>query len=268
MMYFLTVVLVGTIYPIFLEVLSSEKISVGPPFYNKLIIPFLIPFLLAMAIGPKLKWIKSDLQNKFYLVLFLIISLLLSIFIIRIFNVKFLINTILVTSSFYLFFITLRDFFTKKFVNSSQNIAHFGFSLLILSILLNNILSTEIITNLKIGETFETEKFKINFEKIEQKEYQNFKAIIGKFKIENLNGSVQILKPELRIYNQPNIVTSEADIKTNLFQDRFITMNLVQNQDYFNIRYQTKPLMIWIWCSVLLISFGGLRSLLQKRYEN
>ena len=57
---FFTVVLIGTVYPIFLEVISSEKISVGPPFYNKLIIPFLIPFLFAMAIGPKLKWIKSD----------------------------------------------------------------------------------------------------------------------------------------------------------------------------------------------------------------
>jgi cytochrome c-type biogenesis protein CcmF len=59
-------------YPIFLEVISSEKISVGPPFYNKLIIPFLIPFLFAMAIGPKLKWIKSELQNKLYLILFLL----------------------------------------------------------------------------------------------------------------------------------------------------------------------------------------------------
>ena len=46
---------------------------------------------------------------------------------------------------------------------------------------------------------------------------QNYKSIIGKFNIENLNGNIEILKPELRIYNQPNIVTSEADIKTNLF---------------------------------------------------
>ena len=75
MMYFLAVVLVGTTYPIFLEVISSEKISVGPPFYNKLIIPFLVPFLFAMAIGPKLKWIKSNIENKFYLILFFIINL-------------------------------------------------------------------------------------------------------------------------------------------------------------------------------------------------
>ena len=268
MMYFLAVVLVGTVYPIFLEVITSDKISVGPPFYNKLIIPFLIPFLFAMAIGPKLKWIKSDFQNKFYLIIFLIISLLLSVLIIKSLNINFLLNSILVTSAFFLFFITLRDFFIKKFENLSQNIAHFGFSLLILSILFNNIFSTEIITNLKIGETFITEKLKINFEKIDQREGRNFKAVIGKFSIENSNGSIEILKPELRIYNQPNIVTSEADIKTNFFTDKFMTMNLVQNQDYFNIRYQVKPFMIWIWLSVLMISLGGLKSLIKKKYEN
>ena len=268
MMYFLSVVLIGTTYPIFLEVLSSEQISVGPPFYNKLIIPFLVPFLLAMAIGPKLKWIKSELENKLNLILFLIISLLLSIFIIRNLDINFLINTILVTSAFYLFLITLKDFFSKKFKNLSQNFAHFSFSLLILSILFNNFLSTEIITNLKINETYENDVLKINFEGIEQRDEQNFKAIIGKFVIEHSGGQTDIMQPELRIYNQPNIITSEADIKTTLYKDKFMTMNSVQNQDYFNIRYQVKPLMIWIWLSTFLISFSGLIGFFKKRYEN
>ena len=268
MMYFLSVVLIGTTYPIFLEVLSSEKISVGPPFYNKLIIPFLVPFLLAMAIGPKLKWIKSELENKLNLILFLIISLLLSTFIIRNLDISFLINTILVTSAFYLFLITLKDFFSKKFKNLSQNFAHFSFSLLILSILFNNFLSTEIITNLKINETYENDVLKINFEGIEQRDEQNFKAIIGKFVIEHNGGQTDIMQPELRIYNQPNIITSEADIKTTLYKDKFMTMNSVQNQEYFNIRYQVKPFMIWIWLSTFLISLSGLIGFFKKRYEN
>ena len=268
MMYFLSVIMIGTLYPIFLEVLSSEKISVGPPFYNKLLIPFLIPFLIFMTIGPKLKWIKSDFEHRSYLILFFIISFLLSAFIIKNLNINFLMNTILVTSAFYLFFTTSRDFFNKNRGNLSQNISHFGFSLLILSILFNNIFSTEIITNLKIGETFENKEFKINFEKIEEKNEKNFKAIVGKFNVQNFGGKKEIMRPELRIYNQPNIVTSEADIKTNLLKDRFMTMNLVQNEDYFNIRYQTKPFMIWIWFSVLIISFGGLKSLIQKKNEN
>ena len=268
MMYFLSVVLIGTVYPIFLEVITSDKISVGPPFYNKLIIPFLIPFLIAMAIGPKLKWIKSNLQNKMSLIFFLIISILLSIFIINSFNVNFLLNTILVASAFFLFFVSIKDLLNKGFKNYSQSMAHFGFSLFILSILFNNFLSTEIITNLKVGETFKSEKFKISFESIDQISKKNFQAVIGKFIIENQNGVVDILNPELRIYNQPNIVTSEADIKTNLFTDKFMTMNVVQNQEYFNIRYQVKPFMIWIWFSVLLISFGGLLSFVRKRYES
>ncbi len=265
MMYFLVVILIGTIYPIFLEVINSEKISVGPPFYIKLIIPFLIPFLFAMAIGPKLKWIKSDIQNKINLSIFFIISFFLSILIIKNLKVNFLVNTILVTSALYLFLMTSREFLIKGINNLAQNLAHFGFSLLILSILFNNFFSTEVITNLKIGETFKSEKINITFESIEKKEIKNYSSIIGKININDPKGLNQTLEPELRIYNQPNIVTSEADIKTNLFSDKFITMNLVQNQDYFNIRYQIKPFMIWIWLSVLLICSGGLISLFRKK---
>ena len=267
MMYFLSVVLIGTVYPIFLDVLSSQKISVGPPFYHKLIIPIIIPFLLMMAIGPKLKWIKSNLEDKIYLFILLVISTLLSFLIVKNFDTNLLVNTILISSALYLFLITLRDFFTKKYNNISQNIAHFGFSLLILSILLNNFFSTEIITNLKVGEIFETENTKIIFEDISQKKEKNYQLITGKFIIQNPGGKIDNLSPELRIYNQPNIVTSEADIKTTIIADKFIVINLVQNQEYFNVRYQVKPFMIWIWLSVLLISFGGLTSLIKKKHE-
>ena len=268
MMYFLSVVLIGTTYPIFLEVISSEKISVGPPFYNKLIAPFLIPFLFFMAIGPKLKWVKSDLSDKIYLILFFIISLFLSILIVQNFKIEFLLNTILITFAFYLFFITVRDFVSKKYKNLSQNLAHFGFSLFILSILFNNIFTTEIITNLKVGETYTSEKFNIKFENLSQKQKQNFQSFVGKFSIRDIKGNIEIMEPELRIYNQPNITTSEADIKTSLLSDKFITMNIVQSQDYFNIRYQIKPLMVWIWFSVLLIASAGFLRIIKTRYEN
>ena len=265
MMYFLSVVLIGTVYPIFLDVISSQKISVGPPFYHKLIAPFLIPFLFAMAIGPSLKWIRSDLKDKIYLISLLIISILISFFIVKNFSTNILINTILISSALYLFFITLRDFFNKKYKNFAQNTAHFGFSLLILSILFNNLFSSEIITNLRVGETYDNSKTKIVFESINQKNEKNYKSIVANFNIINSKGINNNLSPELRIYNQPNITTSEADIKTTLMKDKFIVINLVQNQDYFNVRYQVKPFMLWIWLSVILISFGGLMSFFKKR---
>jgi cytochrome c-type biogenesis protein CcmF len=264
MMYFLSVVLIGTVYPIFLDVMISKKISVGPPFYNKLIIPFLVPFLLMMAIGPRLKWTISKLQDKKYLISLLVISIILAYLILKNFNQSILIYTVLVSSAFYLFFISLRDFFVKN-RNISQNVAHFGFSLLILSILFNNLFSSETITNLKVGETFENSDTKIVFESVNQKQEKNYKSIIANFNIYNSNGDKDKLSPELRIYNQPIIVTSEADIKTTIMKDKFIVINLVQNQEFFNVRYQVKPFMLWIWLSVILISIGGFLSILKRR---
>ena len=263
MMYFLSVVLIGTVYPIFLDVMISKQISVGPPFYNKLIIPFLIPFLLMMAIGPKLKWTITKLQDEKYLISLLVISIILAYLILKNFNQSILINTVLVSSAFYLFFISLGDFFVKN-KNISQNIAHFGFSLLILSILFNNLFSSETITNLKVGETFENSDTKIVFESVNQKQEKNYKSIIANFTIYNSNGDKDKLSPELRIYNQPIIVTSEADIKTTIMKDKFIVFNLVQNQEFFNVRYQVKPFMLWIWLSVILISIGGFLSILKR----
>ena len=131
----------------------------------------------------------------------------------------------------------------------------------------NNIFSSEIITNLKVGEILETSNTKITFNDINQKNEKNYKSIIGSFIIETKNEKVEKFKPELRIYNQPIIITSEADIKTTLLTDKFMTINVVQNQDYFNVRYQVKPFMIWIWLSVILISLGGIISFFKKEYE-
>jgi cytochrome c-type biogenesis protein CcmF len=267
MMYFLSVVLIGTIYPIFLDVISSEKISVGPPFYQKLIVPFLIPFLIFMSLGPKLKWIKSNLENKFSIIIFFLISIFLSIFILKKLNLELLFNTVLFSSAFYLFFITIKDFLMKKSSSFSQKISHFGFSLFILSILFNSVLSLEIITNIKVGEKFDFDNSQIFFEKIEKTENSNYDSIVGHFKINDTSGKKMDLKPELRIYNQPVTITSEADIKTTIFADRFLVMNFVKDREYFNIRYQIKAFMVWIWISVLLMSFGGIISLFKRKYE-
>ena len=267
MMYFLSVVLIGTVYPIFLDVLSAEKISVGPPFYHKLIAPFLPLFLLFMAFGTRLKRIKSKIENNNLLIIFFIISVILAFAVLRTITTDLLLYTILISTAFFLFFTTLKDLFIQKNNNISQSIAHFGFSLFILAILFNSILSSEVITNLKVGEKHDYNKGSIFFEKIEEKKDSNFNSIIGYFKITDKDGKVVELKPELRIYNQPIIVTSEAYIKTTLLEDKFLAMNLVKGNEYFNIRYQIKPFMIWIWISVLILSLGGLMSLFKKIHE-
>jgi cytochrome c-type biogenesis protein CcmF len=267
MMYFLSVVLIGTVYPIFLDVISSEKISVGPPFYQKLIVPFLIPFLFFMSLGPRLKWIKSKIENKNSLTITFIFSVMLTFFIVKNLTTDLLFYTILVSAAFFLFFTTLKELFIKKFNNASQGLAHFGFSLLILSILFNSILSSEIITNIKIGEKYSFSEGEIFLKRIEERKESNFNSITAYFEITDKNGKIVKLKPEIRAYNQPVIITSEAAIKTTLIDDKFLVMSLVKGDEYFNIRYQVKPFMVWIWISILIISLSGLMSLFKKKYE-
>ncbi len=267
MMYFLSVILIGTVYPIFLDVISTEKISVGPPFYQKLIAPFLVPFLLFMVFGPKLKWIKSKIENKKSLIIFSIISVILTFSILKNLTTDLLFYTVLISAAFLLFFSTLKELFVKKFNNISQVIAHLGFSMFILAILFNNILSSEIISNIKVGEKYSYNKSEIFFEKIKEKKESNYNSIVGYFKITDETGKIVQLKPEIRIYNQPRIITSEADIKTTFLEDKFLVMNLVKGDEYFNVRYQVKPFMLMIWISVLLLSLGGLIGLFKKKYE-
>ena len=266
MMYFLAVILVGTIYPIFLEVISNHKISVGPPFFNKLIIPFLIPFLIFMSMGPNFNWIKNvKFKNKIPLIFFLILNIIIAFLILKNIGEAKLNLTLLLAASIYLFFTTFKDLIKKtKFKNYSQQISHFGFALLILSIVMNAFLSREITTNLKVGEEINFNDNKIKFENVEINDVKNYKKLTAFFTIQE-NSSNFLFKPEIRIYNQPVIITSEADIKTNIFMDRFLVINLIkEDYEYFNVRYQEKPLMIWIWLSVLLIIFGGLPNLLIK----
>ena len=263
MMFFLSVVLIGTVYPIFLEVINNEKISIGPPFYHKLLIPFLIPFLFFMAIGPNIKWINDKIGKiNFTQVSIFIISIIVSYFFVKKYGVSYLLSLPLFILSIFLFFITIKDFFGNK-VNISQKISHFGFSLLILSILLNGVLSKEFSSNMKVGDERKFLNKTIKFESIKVIKEQNYQSLIGEFNIKDENNSLS-LKPELRIYDQPQTITSEADISSTIFSDNFLVFNVLKNDGFYNVRYQIKPFMIWIWISVILISFGGLISLKKK----
>ncbi len=263
MMFFLSVVLVGTIYPIFLEVLNGSKISVGPPFYHNLLIPFLIPFLVFMSFGPSLKWIKDKLKKfEYNLLIIFLASILISYFILINTEKKFLLSVPLIILSFYLLLVTINDFFNKK-SSLSQKISHFGFSLLITSILLNGLFSNEFNANMKVGEERKFNDKVIKLNSVNVRDIDNYKSLKANFEIKNQNSFIQ-LSPEVRIYQQPFTITSEADIKTTLFSDNFLVFNILKDDGYYNVRYQYKPVMIWIWISTILISIGGLLSLIKK----
>ena len=264
MMFFLSVVLIGTVYPILLEVINGSKISIGPPFYQKLILPFLIPFLLFMAIGPNLKWVKDRINKiKLEQPIFLFISILISYLFTTSYGVSYLFSVPMFGLGFFLFFLTIRDFFSGK-STLSQKIAHFGFSLFILSILFNGVLAKEYSSNMKVGDERKFMNKIIKFENLKITQELNYQSLTGEFNISDDRGNLN-LKPEIRIYNQPKTLTSEADIISTIYSDNFLVFNVLKDDGYYNVRYQHKPLMIWIWLSVILIFVGGILGYFKKK---
>jgi cytochrome c-type biogenesis protein CcmF len=272
MIFYLITVLLGTIYPIFTEVLSSHKVSVGPPFYNTVIIPIVVLFLFFMSLGPQAKWIKNKFTNLKLLLTILLGSIFINFLIFHFFKSYSLISNLIIISSFFLILSSLRDsiqIVKNKNYNYPRIVSHTAFGFLILFIGLNYNFSSEKDFNFKLGDTKQFENFSIKFQKLQQKEFKNYTAIVGKFKIKDLQKkSEQFLNPEIRIYKNPSTLTYEASIRTGLLRDYYITMSNIDRSDYYNIKFQKKPFMIWIWISVIFISVGGFLRLFQNANKN
>jgi len=170
-------------------------------------------------------------------------------------------SNFIIISALFLIFASLIDLYKslkKQNIEFPRVISHLAFGFLILFIGLNYNFSIEKDFNLKVGEKKNFENYSIEFQNLKLEDFQNYKAVIGEFKInksdENLN---QFLFPEIRIYEKPSTITYEASIRSNLLKDYYITMSNIDRSEYYNIKFQKKPFMMWIWISVIFISLGG-----------
>ena len=272
MIFFLATVFIGTLYPIFLDVLTNKKVSVGPPFYNLVIIPLIIPFLILMTLGPQFSWINSQ-KKKLYKTLFVLAgSFLINIFLFYLFgSYGFYSNLILVTATF-LILHSILD--AKKLIENNKKfgypriISHLGFGLLIFFIGINHHHSVERDFNLKVGDTKILDNYEISFENIKIEQNKNYKSVIGDFKIHDFKKeNLLYLNPEIRIYTNPETVTYEAAIKSKITSDLYLTMSNISRSEFYNIKFQNKPFMIWIWISAFMIALGGFVQLVQKKNE-
>jgi len=268
MIFYLITVLLGTIYPIFTEVLTDHKVSVGPPFYNTVIIPTVILFLLFMSVGPQAQWIKNKFYNLNLLFKILAASIFINFSIIYLFKSYSLISNFIIISAIFLVISSLIDLYklfkTQK-MDSSRVISHLAFGFLILFIGLNYNFSLEKDFNLKLGERKKFDNYSLEFKDLRLEDFKNYKAVIGEFKINNSQRNLdQSLYPEIRIYENPSTITYEASIRSGLLKDYYITMSNIDRSDYYNIKFQKKPFMMWIWISVIFISLGGFLRLFQN----
>ena len=269
MIFYLVTVFLGTVYPIFTEVIFNTKISIGPPFYNTVIIPFVIVFLILMSLGPESKWIKTKFPIRKLLAI-LILSFVLNLIISVIFKSTSLISNLIFITSFFLIIMSFLDVIKliklNKITLISRSVSHLGFGLLILFIGLNHNFSKEYDVNIKTGEIKKLNNFDLKFKDLKLTNSQNYKSIIGNFELkDNDKNLIKELKPEIRIYQNPETLTYEASIKSTIFNDYYLTMSNLQNSEYYNVKVQVKPFMSWLWLSVLIMSLGGFLRLFYKR---
>ena len=260
MMFYLITVLLGTLYPIFTDALFNSKISVGPPFYNSVIIPVVTVFLILMAVGPQVKWIKNKFTNIKSYLLIILAALLINFLIFYFFKSYSITSNLIIISSLFLIISSIKDIF-KKTNHFPRVISHLSFGFLIFFIGLNH--------NFSLGEKKQIDNFQFFLQDLELTKYPNYQAVKGKIKISNLITSEErTLKPEIRIYDNPQTLTYEASIRTNFLKDYYLTMSNIDRSEYYNIKFQEKPLMIWIWISVISLSLGGFLSLFRYAKYN
>mgnify|MGYP001305931469 CR=1 FL=1 len=257
-------VFLGTIYPLLVEALTNNKISVGEPYYNSTAIPIMMPAILVMGIGPLLSWKKEDktktLKKIFPTVL---ITLFMTIFIFSIYKSY---NAIGVAGIILAFWIISNNFLLlfKKSKNHALGmiIAHLGIGLLILGVTGSSTWQEEKIAKMKINSETKIEKYNIIFEQINEIRGPNYVALRGNFLV--LNDEKKIitkLKPENRFYPIKNNFTTEASIHTNLLRDLYIVLGEGNLSDGWVVRIYYNPLVIWIWIGSLVIFLGGIISM-------
>lgn len=271
LIFFLSVVLVGTVYPIILDAISGKSISVGPVYYHTILAPFLFVFLFFMSHGPLLSWNKEDKfsQIKNFKIFFPTSVVICLIIIFWLFDYKDITLILGLLFSIYLIVSVIFDWiFQKKLsVNLGRLISHLGFGVLIFSIFVNAYLSKEINTAMKVGDEIKIEEFLIKFKSINKVKKENYDEVFGNFLV-TLNDKQVELSPSIRKYDQPVQFTSETSIRSNLITDYYFAINLSEfEKDKIMVRFYYKPLMFWIWLSILLIAFGGIYQTFRIRNE-
>ena len=225
--------------------------------------------MILMAVGPQAKWIKNQFDNIKNLFMVLSGAILLNFLIIYFFKSYSFISNLIIISSIFLIISSISDAIKKTRINLARITSHLSFGFRVFFIGLNDNFSVEKDFNLKLGEIKKIDNFQFNLEDIELSQFSNYKAVVGKLKINDFKTNEErILKPEIRIYDNPKTLTYEASIQTNLFRDYYLTMSNIDRSEYYNIKFQKKPLMIWIWISVIMLSLGGFLSLFRNAKDN
>ena len=268
-------ILIGTIYPIFSNVILDKKISVGAPFFNSILSPMMIPLTIGMIVGPFIKWGRDDLKFLINRIKYVILLILISSLVIWYFNfggpilsvIFFILGGSLIVSSTYELILFLfsgrrKVKLSKKIL--SQILAHLGIGILIIGVTGSSILKEEKIQFQSVGEEIMIKGFNVKFLGVKSVEGENYISQMGIFEVSKGGNNIKRMKPEKRFYNSGKQMTTEAAISSGILGDLYIALGERSENNPDEKKWTTRiwynPFTLWIWMSVILLALAGLIS--------
>ena len=277
-------VLVGTLYPMALEGMTGEKISVGPPFFNMTFGPLMIPLLLALPIGPLLAWKRGDLAAAMQRLVFAILAAI--IVVVAIFAVGHRgpwLAPFGIALGVYVMGGALTEWAARvKFGQASltENIrrarslpraaygtlfAHFGVGMLVVGIISTSAYREEHILVMKPGQTLAVAGYDVTFTGLESGRGANYREDFADFDVKRGGAPVTRLRPSKRLYDAPPQPTTEAGIFASWRGDLYLVIGDSQPGGGYAVRAYFNPLVRFIWLGTLIMFIGGGISLSDRR---
>lgn len=269
-------VLLGTLYPLILEVLGDASVSVGAPYFNSTVMPFAVPLLLLAGIGPMFKWGKDRLTLRPLIVLPAVIAICITVVLLVIWGAAPLLLVSAIAFSGWLISSTLALWVkhSKRFTQTlslsfyGMMMAHIGIAVLALGIAVSSGWQSEKEFVIHHKESVNAGGYTVTLEGMFIGTGVNYLMRQGEFRISDEDGgTVAVLKPEVRYYPVEDTNTTEASIYYSLLSNLYIAMGDTDGGGGYAIRIYYKPCINLIWGGCVLMAMGGLLPLLQRKYK-
>jgi len=259
----LFVVLLGTIYPIFSRGIFDEFISIGPEYYNKIFGFLITPFLIFLAISNQLNYSEKTTVKKFInLKISLLLLAAVTITALTFFYHKSA-DFLQILILFLAIFSALITVFSSK--NIAMTLAHFGFSIIIVGIVITSSFGLTKEINLKKNESLKIANFEIKFLDVEYFAGKNFISRQGDFLVTKNDHEIAHLKPQLRYYPISEQTTNEASIKHGFFGDLYLVIGNKDEEENYAVRVYFKPFIYLIWLGCILIFLATFLKIFRKK---
>ena len=263
-------ILLGTIYPIVVEVLTNQRISVGAPYYNSTVLPILLPGFLIMSIAPMLSWQSNKLVKAKNYIYILIVTSILTVLITYLtkFNIWGFIGTILglwiiAASLLSILHNCLKYKFKKFFIYNNALIAHMGVGIMIIGITFSSIFQTKNNFTIQTGEIVNSGQYSLQLKNLQIEEKNNFQELLGIFLLHKKNEFLTTIKSSKRYYYVSKVITTEAGIYHDWFQDFYLVLGNEKNNKW-SITIYHNPLVSFIWIGVMIMIFSGMVGIFKR----